>query len=252
MYCGTICQQNELKGYRPVLRGIRYYKALMGIKKDLCHKTKRAKPMTTDLLTKIHKVVDFSEDIELVVWIAMVTGFHLILHKSNLVPLSRVHDTVHNIAHSDVWYKKGVMVIMIRWSKTNQCGESIQEKTMVANNNKLLCPVRWILYMADRIPALPQHNLFCFRKKQNTAPVPITYRDLMTKMRKWLELVGVKDTGNFSSHSLRRGATAHARNQNISENAIMQMGGWKSQCYRKYIDIGVNAQIQAWNKFTKY
>ena len=91
----------------------------MGIKKDLHHKTKHAKPMTTELLEKIHKVVDFSEDIELVVWVTMVTGFYLILHKSNLVLLSRVHDTMHNIACSDVRYKKGVMVIMIRWSKTN-------------------------------------------------------------------------------------------------------------------------------------
>ena len=100
--------------------------------------------------------------------------------------------------------------------------------------------------MADHIPALPEHNLFCFQKKHAHLPVPIAYRDLMTKMRKWLELLEVKDTSIFSSHSLRQGVTMHAHNM------IMQMGGWKSQCYHRYIKVGVNAQIQAWNKFTKY
>ena len=187
----------------------------------------------------------------MVVWVAMVTGYHLVLCKSNLVPLSRVHDTVHNIIRQHVRYDKGIMVINIRWMKTNQCREKISENSMAGNNYKITCPVRWILFMINRIQAGPQHNLFSFPHKKTGKIVPITYRDLMVNMRKWLGLVGVTNTKKYSSHSLRRGATTQAFDRNISENMIMKMGGWASQCYRSYIDVNMKACINTWKKFTQ-
>ena len=41
-YCATICEQNELKGHRPVRRGIKFYKVIAGIRKNLRHTVKRA------------------------------------------------------------------------------------------------------------------------------------------------------------------------------------------------------------------
>ena len=64
---------------------------------------------------------------------AMTTGFHLVLHKSNLVPIKRVHDEVHNITRGDVKYSEGVIVIFIRWSKTNQQGQFTNMSPLIAN-----------------------------------------------------------------------------------------------------------------------
>ena len=54
--------------------------------------------MTNQLLEKILHVVDFEQDKQLVIWTSMLTGFNLVLRKSNIVPLKRVHDSVHNIS----------------------------------------------------------------------------------------------------------------------------------------------------------
>ena len=250
MYCSSVCQENELRGFRPAKRGIRFYKTITGIRKELRHQVKRAEPLTVELLEKIHKVVQLQNDNELVVWVTLCTGFHLILRKSYLVPLSRMHDMVHNISRSDVRYSKGVMMIFIRWSKTNQFMESINRNPMVGNNHSVICPVRWILHMIERILAEPHHNLFSFKHEKTGLIVPITYRDLMMTMRKWLDLVGVVNTKRFSSHSIHRGPTTHAFNARISDNMIMKMGGWTSDCYRRYIDIGLKARIKAWKKFS--
>ena len=161
-YCASICQQHELKGYKPIKLGLRYYKAIKGIRKELHHQPKKAEPLTIELLEKMQKVVNYNDDIEFVVWVALVTWFHLLLHKSNLVPLSRVHDTMHNIARHDVRYSDGVMIILIRWSKTNQFKEITKINPLMMDNDSMICPVRWILYMVDRINAAPEHNLFSF------------------------------------------------------------------------------------------
>ena len=161
--------------------------------------------MMKALLRRIREHVDENDEKQLVVWSAMLTGFHMLLRKSNLVPLKRVHDTVHNISRSDVKYDEGVMVIFVRWSKTNQYRERVNKVPLVANSENPICLVHWLLYMMDRIPAEGNHNLFSVRAQSAHAQVvPITYRDLMVNMRKWLDMIG-HDSKAFSSHSLCQG-----------------------------------------------
>ena len=181
--------------------------------------------MTIKLLECILKVVDLSDDREMVVWVALVTAFYLILRKSNMVPLSRVHDTMHNIAQQDVRYNKGIMVITIRLSETNQFREKISEKPMMVNNHNLTCPVRWIMYMVNRIPAKPNHNLSSYRHPKMQQIMPITYHDLMVNLRKWLGKIGVKNSKRYLSHSFRWGGMMKMFNANLSDTTVMKMGG---------------------------
>ena len=248
-YCGTMCQENELRGYRPAKRGIRFYKTITGIRKQMRHKIKQAEPMTDELLHDIRGVVNYHDDRQFVVWVALLTGFKLILCKGNIVPLKRMHDAVHIVSRQDVAYGNGLMVIDIKWSKTNQFGEYVSQSPMMVDNSSKICPVRWIWYMVHRIPAAPHHNLFSYKNK-HAQVVPITYRDLMVNLREWLKKVGVKNNKSFSSHSLRRGATTLAHERNIDEQTIMRMGGWTSQCYRRYIQVGVKHKLKAWKKFS--
>ena len=246
MYCGTICDENELLGHRPVRRGLKFHRTIAGIKRKLRHKVKRASPMTPELLEQILTVVNLSDDKEFVAWVASLIGFNLILRKSNIVPLKRVHDNLHNISRKDVRYTDGVMVFMIDWSKTNQFQEDNDISPLVADKHSPICPVRWLLYMMKRVPAEPSHNLFCFNGKNGIAP--ITYRDLMTYLRKWIKKLG-KDPKAFSSHSLRRGASTAAHKRNISALTLKKMGAWRSDCYQKYVDIDLETRVKAWFQF---
>ena len=247
-YCTTISQEHELRGNKPIRFGLKYYKTIEGIRRALRHTVKRAQPITVRMLEKIERVINLKDQKEMVTWVSTVTGFHLLLRKSNLVPLTRAHDLAHNIARGDIRYHKGVMMVYIRWTKTNQLGE-LEKSPMVANKYSTICPVRWILYMVKQVPAGPQHNLFSYINDKKQI-VPITYRDLLMYIRKWLSLIGVKDAHAYSAHSLRRGSCTHAFEQQISERSIMEMGSWKSQCYKRYIQIGVETKVRNWYQFT--
>ena len=162
-----------------------------------------------------------------------------------------MHDTVHNITCADVRYHKGVMVVVVKWSKTNQSAEEVDFSPMMANNRSLLCPVRWILHMIEVIPAKGFHNLFSFINESGQV-LPITYRDLMKNLRNWLSLIGIKKTASFSSHSMRHGGTTAAFNAGINEQIIKKMGGWKSDCYKSYIEVDTKKQVKAWRHLTNH
>ena len=100
-YCSTICDENELKGYRPVRKGITFYRTIFRICNKLRHMVKRARPMTIQLLEQIETIVNLQKQKEMVTWVTMLGGFHMVLCKSNLVPLMHVHDSVHNLTRSD-------------------------------------------------------------------------------------------------------------------------------------------------------
>ena len=245
-YCAYACEENELKGFRPVRRGIKFYKTIAGIRKRLHHQVKRVQPMTKKLLQQILLHVDTSDQKQLVVWSALVMGFHLLLRKSNMVPLKRVHDTVHNVSRQDIKCAEGIMVIYVCWSKTNQMGENVNTNPLVAKKHSTICPVHWLLHMMNKIPALPHHNLFSYYSKQGV--VPITCRDLMTYMRTWLDQIG-EDAKAYSSHSLRWGAMTAAFNADIPENDIQMMGHWRSQCYKAYIHNDMDRRMVTYFKF---
>ena len=245
-YCTAVCDKHELQGYKPVKKGIKFFRAIVGIRRNLRHTVKRVQPMTVELLKEIETVVNLQHQKEMVVWVTAVSGFHMVLRKSNLVPLKRVHDKLHNITRRDIRYSKGVMMVMVRWSKMNQHGDVPQEILMMANKHSTICPVRWILYMLNTVEAAPHHNLFSFTGRDG--PSLVTYRDLIMYLHKWLDLLG-KDSKKYSSHSLCRGATTHAHNKQISECSIQDMGFWRSDCYKRYIDVDMRSRIDRWFKF---
>ena len=118
----------------------------------------------------MYKVVNFLVQKEMVIWTSVLTGFHVVLKKSNLVPIKWVHDTFHNLTRSDVRYEDGVMVICVTWSKTNQFGEWDPPSPLIGDNNNPICPVRWILHMLDQVPMKGSHNLFSYIGKKRCNP----------------------------------------------------------------------------------
>ena len=194
-------------------------------------------------------MVNFADQKQMVVWSSVITGFNLVVHKSNIVLVKRVHNTVHNTTRSDVHYAEGVMIIHLRWSKTNQYGEETNVVPLISKNHSPICAVRWLLYMIDNVPAEGFHNLFSYIGKQGVV-VLITYHDLMVNLRDWLDLIG-EDSKMFSSHSLQWGATTHVHQLmwRCGDVKIQRLGHWKSQCYKNYIQDDIAARVNTCFKF---
>ena len=193
--------------------------------------------------------MDIHDQKQLAIWVAMLFGFHLFLRKSNLVPEYREHDVNCQLSRKDLRYGSGVLVAHIKWSKTNQMGNNPLNLPMVLNKASAICPVKWCLFLINKIKAAPYHNLFSF--VQNGEIVPVTYRDLTLQMRLWLKQAGIKDVNKYSSHSLRRGGATHAFKKGVPELTIKRLGAWASDAFKRYIDETLETRLQAWMIFNQ-
>ena len=188
-YVSGICMLNELNGFDKVTRGALYRNVIRGIRRELRACCKQALPITRKMLIDICDIVDVDNQKELAIWVSLLFGSNLFLHKSNLVPNSRTHEPQFQISCRDIRFHDGILITFIKWSKTNQFGEKPLYLPMVINQKSEICPVKWCMFMVHRIPARTHHNLFCFRGNGQT--LPITYYDLNTQLHKWLSKIGI-------------------------------------------------------------
>ena len=208
-YCGLVCELQEMQGAEPIRRGKIYTKAIQGIRRLLQHETKWAQPVTIEMLEQMSQYINVLDQKQVATWVAILFGFFLFLRKSNLVLVSRQHDHLHQLSRADISYDDEVLIAEIKWSKMNQFGEKILPIPIIRDRQSPVCPVGWLLFMVESIPAAPMHNLFSYQDTQGHL-VPVTYVDLTLELRYLLTQIGVNNVHNFSSHSLRRGGTCHA------------------------------------------
>ena len=215
----------------------------MGIRCLLQHEIKRAQPITQEMLLQMVDLVDIEDQRQLSIWVSILFGFHLFLRKSNLVPVKRKHDVLHQLSRADIHYAEEVLVAKIKWSKTNQFGEKLRVP-VIRDRASPIDPVSWLLFMIKKIPAQGYHNPFSFTLDGQV--VPVTYRDLTCQLREWLQQMGFNDVSRFSSHSLHRGGTTHAFNRRVPERTIQQLGSWASEAYKKYIEVTLESRLRVW------
>ena len=130
----------------------------MGIRRLLQHEIKRAQPVTQEMLLQMVDLVDIEDQRQLSIWVSILFGFHLFLRKSNLVPVKRKHDVLHQLSRADIRYAEEVLVAEIKWSKMNQFGEKLRVP-VIRDRASPIDPVLWLLFMIKKIPAQGYHNL---------------------------------------------------------------------------------------------
>ena len=165
-----------------------------GLKRTLDHEVKQAEPITPEILLRISHVVNYTDQIDMVSWVATLIGFTMFLRKSNLVP-----DTMDEFNPTMQFRRLPVLPV----------------------NNKAICPVIWTHYMFNKIPASPQEPAFTiWSKGQKTA---LSANQLIARIRKWLALIKLPDK-DYSLHSLRRGGAMFAHQCNIEGDMIKLLG----------------------------
>ena len=103
-YCSTVCELQEVRGYEPIHRGRIYAKAIQGIRRLLMHEVKHAQPITVEMLMDMAEFIDVNNQKQLATWVCILFGFFLFLRKSNLVPVKREHDHLHQLSCADIIY----------------------------------------------------------------------------------------------------------------------------------------------------
>ena len=158
---------------------------------------------------------------------AMTLAFHGCLRVSEFAQSVHTRDAalrLRDIASSES------VVLHLRQSKTDQFRKG--SHIIVSHQQyNATCPCKAMLaYLALRQgpPSIP---LFQFKDGS-----PLT-RQSFVKLLKLLIHYSGHNADNYNSHSLRIGAATFAAQQGYSEEAIKQLGRWKSMAYRRYIRL---------------
>ena len=99
------------------------FKGLARIKK---HTPNRALPMTPQILREIYTFLDMSKSDDITFWCLCLFMFFLMARTSNMVPNSvEDFDPSKQLIRQDVKVFQDVLVVLIKWSKTNQFGSRL-------------------------------------------------------------------------------------------------------------------------------
>ena len=222
---------------------------IQGLKRAMPHAVKQAAPITPDLLLRMSKVVNYTDQVELVAWVATLLGFYMFLRKSNLVP-----DTMDDFnpeyqfcrADMSLLGLDKAMMFEIRWSKTIQFKEKILRLPVLPANNKAICAVFWAHYLLAKIPGETTDPVFMIKSKGEK--LALSANQLIYRIRKWLILVG-QDPTAYSLHSLRRGGATFGYQSNMEGEMIKLLGDWASDCYKRYVDISMEKRYDSMKAF---
>ena len=224
---------------------------ITGLKRVMNHIVKQAEPITPQLLLKLSKVVNYRDKIEVIAWTAVLVGFYMFLRKSNLVPEAMdKFDSIQQFCRADVSLLglQLAMMFEIRWTKTLQFRQKILRFPVLPANNKAICPVFWVHKMIQDNPGSAQDPLFLIKTPTDT--LSLSANQLIYRLRKWLKLVGEDDMA-FSLHSLRRGGATFAYQSYLEAEMIKMLGGWASDCYKRYIDVSMDKRYESMKAFVE-
>ena len=250
-YQSGICTCHAILGIEPPdIKEKQNQWFMLGLKHIMDHELKQASPITPEILVRMSTVVDYTNQTDMVAWVAILLDFTLFLCKSNLVP-----QTMDTFDGSLQFCRKDLnvvdplspMMVEIRWSKTNQHKKKILRVPVLPTKNKSICPVLWMHYMINTIPAQADDAIFTI---YSDGKKTLSANQLVARMRKWLLLI--KEPAHlFSLHSLCRGGVTFAHRCNIESQMIQLLGDWASDAYKRYIDITIDDRYKTMEAFVE-
>ncbi|KAA8907673.1 hypothetical protein FN846DRAFT_906497 [Sphaerosporella brunnea] len=106
----------------------------------------------------------------------------------------------------------------------------------IAAASEVACPVKSRRDLFEKYPLPTFSPLFTLSRYPTTpANYAFTHTKVISQLRAILHALGV--AGNYSEQSFRRGATIRARSIGILDADLQLPGRWKSNAYKRYIEV---------------
>ena len=135
-YVSGIKSLHEIFGFAPPSMDHLYQLTVNGIHRDKGHMVCQAAPVTPQMLADVALMVNTNDGIQLASWVAILAGFYLLFHKSNLVPDTCVTFSPHRqLTWSNFVHMKDCYVVKVYWSKTIQFFDRCLEIPLLPNPN---------------------------------------------------------------------------------------------------------------------
>ena len=99
--------------------------------------------MTPQILQDMYKELDVTIPVDATCWCLILFMFFLVARKSNMVPVSLTEFDPHKqLLTQDVVIFKEILLVFVKWSKTNQFGNRLLKIPLTAIPGSILCPVK--------------------------------------------------------------------------------------------------------------
>ena len=224
---------------------------VQGLKRVMDHEVKQAAPITPETLLKMSRVVDYTNQVDMVAWVGTLLGFTMFLRKSNLVPDFMVSfNPQMQFRRQDLNLTGPLTPMMaeITWAKNLQFKQKVLRLPVLPVENKAICPVMWVHYMVNTIPAGPLDPALTIWV--DGEKMVLSANQLIARIRKWLKLIK-ENEDKYSLHLLRRGGTTFAYQCNIEAEMIKRLGNWASDAYRRYINVSMDERYESMKAFVE-
>lgn len=222
---------------------------LKGLKRILARPVKQARPITPTILLDIYAVLNLRDPVDVTLWCSFVFSFFLMLRSSQLFPRSMANKFVNKIIkRRDIVVRGDSLLVNLYWTKTIQFNERKLVLPLGALPSSPLCPLNAFKLMKIMTPASQDSSAFVL--KQQDTLIPIVYTQFHVLFRQLLQRAGY-DGSTFSSHSFRRGGATWAFKNNVPEHLIKLQGDWKSDAFRRYLEVDVSDREKVFSAMSK-
>ena len=207
---------------------------LRGLARIIDTPPKHAKPMTSAILLSFLPYLNLSIPLHATLWAAFLVAFFTFARLSNIVPDSTdSFDITKQFARADFISHPDHLLVLFKWSKTNQFHSHVTPVPLSALPGSPLCPVVAFDRMVRLVPAPKLAPAFCLLTQPERLPLS---RGLFLKSLASLILrTGLSPKG-FTGHSFRRGGATCAFGAGVPGELIKQHGQWRSDAYLRYLD----------------
>lgn len=221
---------------------------LKGLTRLKKHCVRQAAPLSPQILARIHSGLDFSVTYNVVLWALLLLGFFTLSRKSNLVCTTKSNfDGSKQLCRSDVCVGAEGLLVLFKWSKTNQFGSRMHVVPVLPVPGSILCPVAAYKSMTELVPAKSSDPAFCLPQQRKL--VPVTYFQLQNFIKSSVLRVGLNPS-QFSSHSLRRAGASWAFKAKVSGELIQAHGDWASEAYLRYLELSFSQRMSVAQSMT--
>jgi len=200
---------------------------LRGIRNTIGDQPMVKLPITPQILYRILSNLDLTKIVDSCIWCACLLMWYGLLRKSNVVG-------VHKMLRQDVSVcEDGLLVRIVSTKTKKKFVHPPRTLTLTRLPYHKLCPVAAILHYMSITPHLTHKDPLCAIPRKNSSYI-LTYKQIVSIIR---QSVPNEQSDQYACHSFRRGAASWMFCQGMSVEVIRMMGGWESDCFRRYIHV---------------
>ena len=227
-YYQAVCFFHGMWGLDYVSMSTTSIKSLLaGIKNVQNTPTMQKDPILPAHLRKMSSVVSLANQYHRLTWTAVLLMFRTLLRVSHIVT------SPHQLLRKDIKFTTYGLDVLVHTSKTSKVLERIPVNKLSSSE---ICPVYYLKELFQLYPRSGSSPLFSTRSVKT-----FTYTEFRSMFKKFLRLANI--TGDYSSHSLRRGGATFMSQSGCSLSEIRQRGLWKSDCVTRYIKPEFNYKV---------